>query len=235
MHCIEEQLRRDEVTVGIEQLLAEAVFAGNALVTYNGASPYNARFGQQPALLPDIHALPDQGTTGRNAQRVREVALQKIIESTATARINRAMRTNTTAPGEVQDYRPGELVDFHRPPRSKDTSGWHGPAEVIENRPARGQVTIRWNREELVCRYADVRRFIDFPALAYMAGSPGRGAASEVLSVIHTYLNTLAERKIQVLGYLLTTGTWRPTAETRKQPRVTAAVEIMIRNGTCPN
>ena len=35
MHCIEEQLKRDEVTVGIEQLLAEAVFAGNALVTYN--------------------------------------------------------------------------------------------------------------------------------------------------------------------------------------------------------
>ena len=98
MHCIEEQLIRDEVPVTIDQLLAEAVFAGSALITYNSASPYNARFGQQPAMLPDIHALPDRGTTGRNAQRIREVALQR-IESTATERINRAMRTNTTAPG----------------------------------------------------------------------------------------------------------------------------------------
>ena len=113
MHCIDEQLIRDEVPVSIDQLLAEAVFAGSALITYNSASPYNARFGQQPAMLPDIHALPDRGTTGRNAQRIREVALQR-IESTATERINRAMRTNTTAPGEVLHSRPGELVDFYR-------------------------------------------------------------------------------------------------------------------------
>ena len=33
LHCIEEQLQRDEVTVSFSQLLAEAVFSGNALVT----------------------------------------------------------------------------------------------------------------------------------------------------------------------------------------------------------
>ena len=141
MHCMEEQLRRDEVLVPFSQLLAEAVFSGNALVTYNGASPYNARFGTQPAVLPDITALPADGAGGRDIQRVREVALQKIIESTATARINRAMRTATRIPGETLDYKPGELVDFYRPPRSKDTSGWHGPASVVKSTPARGHVT----------------------------------------------------------------------------------------------
>ena len=103
-------------------------------------------------MLPDILALPDQaGQSGRDTQRIREVALQKIIESTATARINRAMRTATTAPGEAANYAPGELVDFHRPPKAKDITGWHGPATVVENSPERGQVTLRWQKRDIVC------------------------------------------------------------------------------------
>ena len=89
-------------------------------------------------MLPDIHALPDDTAhgPGRCVHRIREVALQKIIESTAQARIHRALRSHTTTPGEVLNYQPGDLVDYHRPPSSKDLSGWHGPATVVENRPA---------------------------------------------------------------------------------------------------
>ena len=124
-------------------LLVEAVFAGNALVTYNGASPYKARYGTQPAMLPDLTAmLPTTDRGGRELQRVREVALQKIIESTAVARINRAMRTATAPAGEALDYKPGDLVDFHRPPRSKDFPAWHRPAKVRKNLPLRGQIVL---------------------------------------------------------------------------------------------
>ena len=45
MHCIEEQLESEGIPVTFVQLLAQAVFCGNALITFNGASPYNARFG----------------------------------------------------------------------------------------------------------------------------------------------------------------------------------------------
>ena len=49
---------------------------------------------------------------GRDMRRVREVALRRIIEATAVARINRAMRSQTTTPGEVHNFLPGDLVDF---------------------------------------------------------------------------------------------------------------------------
>ena len=45
MHCIQEQLQREGLQVTMQDLLAEAVFAGNSLISYNGATPYNARFG----------------------------------------------------------------------------------------------------------------------------------------------------------------------------------------------
>jgi hypothetical protein len=142
MHCIEEQAEREGIRLEFKQLLSEAIFAGNSLISHGGATPYNARFGCQPAMLPDLHALPDDTTAGvgRHMHRMRELALQKIIEATAVERINRAMRTHTTVPGEVLDYREGDLVDFHRPPAKKDDHAWHGPARVLRNIPERGQV-----------------------------------------------------------------------------------------------
>ncbi len=163
LHCAEEQLEREGITVTFKQLLAQAIFAGSALISHNGATPFNARMGRQPVMLPDLHVPPDGGS-GRDMQRVREVALQRIIESTAVARITRASRGVTSVPGEVHDYKPDELVDFHRPPRSKDVTGWHGPAKVVRNVPERGQVILKWQRQELVCRYPDVRRLMDFNA-----------------------------------------------------------------------
>ena len=166
MHCIEEQCEREGIKVTFKQHLAEAVFSGNALVSHNGATPYNARFGRQPAMPPDLHVL-EHDSEGRCMQRVRGIALQRIIGSTAISRVNRAMRSKTTTPGEVFNHQPGELVDFHRPSGNKDTSGLHGPAKVWKSFPERGLVTLKWNKMETICRYLDVRRFMDFTALVY--------------------------------------------------------------------
>ena len=146
MHTAEEQLKRENMNVTFKQLLAECTFACNSMITHNGASPYNARVGRQPSMLPDLQAPPDDTSVGpgRYVHRIREVSLQKIIESTATARINRASRSQTTAAGEQHDYQPKELVDYHRPTLNKDESGWHGPAKVVKNLPSSGQVTIQW-------------------------------------------------------------------------------------------
>ena len=56
MHTTEEQLVREGIRVELSALLAECVFSGNSLLSYNGVTPYNARFGRQPRLLPDLHA-----------------------------------------------------------------------------------------------------------------------------------------------------------------------------------
>ena len=88
-------------------------------MNYGGATPYHARFGVQPAMLPPLDTPPiatGAGGPGRDIARTREVALQKIVESTAIARVNRAERTRTSAAGEAFDYHPGDLVDYHRPP-----------------------------------------------------------------------------------------------------------------------
>jgi hypothetical protein len=114
MHLIEEQLTKEGVTITFARLLAEAVFAGNSLITFGGASPYNSRFGRQPKMLPDFEAPPDTTVSGpaRHTHRIREVSLQKIIEASALARINRALRTITTTPGEVHNYKPGDMIDL---------------------------------------------------------------------------------------------------------------------------
>ena len=39
MHCTEEQLKVEGIPVAFKQLLAEAVFAGNALISYDGVTP----------------------------------------------------------------------------------------------------------------------------------------------------------------------------------------------------
>ena len=164
LHCTKSQLEKEGVTWTFNMLLANCIFAGNALTNVGGTTPYVTRFGSTPAMLPDIDAPQEDGIVGvgRNLQRIRMVSLQKVIEATAIAKIKRALNTKTSASGEQMDYRPGELVDHYTDPKQRDVSGWRGPAEVIENMPERGRVKLKWVRDEFYREYRDVRRFMDF-------------------------------------------------------------------------
>ena len=95
----------------------------------------------------------------RRQWRIREIALQRMIEATSIARVNRALRTRTVNSGEGR-YRVSDLVEVHRPPSSKDDSGWFGPATVTDVNPAKGQITVRYKSGEMRCRLQDVRHFI---------------------------------------------------------------------------
>ena len=59
-------------------------------------SPHNALTGRQPAFLPDLENedFPKEGEGGdaRREQRIREVAIEAITQSTAVAKINRALK-----------------------------------------------------------------------------------------------------------------------------------------------
>ena len=232
MHTAEEQLVNEGIKVTFKQLLAHSTFAGNALISYGGATPYNARFGRQPAMLPDLHTFPET-ETARSSQRIREVALQKIIEATAIERVKRAEKTITTTPGEVLDFKPGDAVEFYRATGSKDKSGWSGPAHVLENLPARGLVRIKHKGQEMLVRYADVRRWIEFASLTLGYTTTPGSAASNVILVIERFLDRLPVKTLVTFGYVRQDGKWLLTAETRKSKQVAHALDYITRNILC--
>ena len=209
MHCAESQLEAEGVTVTGKMLLAECIFAGNAMTSYNGATPFNARFGRQPALLPELcdlgetEAVGRQAHGGRDLQRIRELAIQKVVESTAQARIKRAARAQTTASGEALDYSPGDLVDFHRPPTTKDVSGWHGPAKIVASHPARGLVDIAWKGRTMSCRFADIRRFIDFAGLLNcdLSFTVCPDVHTRVVKITTQHIQRLRARRYEAYGF----------------------------------
>ena len=223
MHLIEEQLKKEGITIPFAVLLAEAIFASNALVSHGGATPYTARFGTSPAMIPGPQIPPDNGTTGRYLQRVREVALQKIIESIALSRIERALNTITYAPGDTLDYQPRDLVDFWRAPPNKDVSGWHGPAQVILSMPERGLVKIRWQHKEMRVKFPEVRRYIDFASLVY-------GLIDDAMETIVKFTQNMRSNQLMTFGHIKQGDQWRRTTETTKYRELAHALNHHTKN-----
>ena len=223
MHTADEQLKNEGVPATVRQILAWCTYAGNALITYDGATPFNARFGRQPSMLPDMHMIPDDQQS-RDLQRVREVAIQKIIEATAYERIKRAQRTTTTPAGQQLDYKPGDQVDFWRPSGSKDKSGWQQGAVVVENLPSEGQVKVRYkgNRDILV-KYPDARRHMEFLALDLTPDN----AKTSALKVIQDHLNRMRPRSFVTFGYM---EDGQVTVASKKWPKVVFALDFIMRN-----
>ena len=130
MHTAEDQMERKGVVVHFDFLAAHSIFAGNSLTRVGGVTPYSVVFGRQPSMLPpmeieelgvttggDAPGVPD-GATGSDAPcapeggeaqtnrlqwRIRETALQRMIEATSIARFNRALRTRATPSAEGRD------------------------------------------------------------------------------------------------------------------------------------
>ena len=132
----------------------------NAFSFYDGASPYNALTGRQPACLPDLENVdfPKEGEdrSGLREERIRQASISAITQSTAVAKVNRAVDTKTTRDGS--HYKPGQLIDYHRPTMDKDShDGWKAPFPVIRNEPARGQVICRSGNREIRFQYPDAR------------------------------------------------------------------------------
>ena len=64
-HRIYSQLQQEELKgMLFFSVLAEATFAGNALLSIHGSSPYNAVYGRAPADFPGIDQSPDSTGLG---------------------------------------------------------------------------------------------------------------------------------------------------------------------------
>ena len=67
-----------------------------------------------------------------------------MVEGSARARLGRALNTRSTLSAQKLNLQVGDEVDVYRAPTNKDTSGWEGPAEVIDtSRASRGVVSVR--------------------------------------------------------------------------------------------
>ena len=93
-----------------------------------------------------IRACTTSRTAGisRHIHRIREIAVESMVASTAQERLKRAMRSNTRPAIESQKLQLGDAVDFHRPSETKDKS--RGTAQQQYSRLWTGQPF--WNGKE---------------------------------------------------------------------------------------
>jgi hypothetical protein len=105
VHKIQSQVVQEGIPdLQFSSILAEAVFCGNALLTVNGSTPYNAVYGRVPRILPGLDQIerPDEQEAGipgliGHTHRLREISVQAMVEGSARVRLNRATNTRSTA------------------------------------------------------------------------------------------------------------------------------------------
>ena len=169
-HRVENECERQGLGISRKHLLAECVFAKNSMLSVGGQAPYTAVFGRTPAIMAEFEPasetqlVDDEGGIpglSRGHHRLREIAIQTMVDLTARQRLDRALESKTRKPGEALELRSGDQVEFFRRAVSKDESGWRGPATYLDQDG--GQHSIRWQGRHLTVRTQDIRR-----ALAYL-------------------------------------------------------------------
>ena len=115
IHRLDAQLQIEGIIVPFDQRLSDIVFSGNALLSINDSTPYNAVYGRTPPLLPGLEILNDDGDiatlTNRTVGRVREIAVQSIVEGTARSKLTRAIKTRTLPAAETQELHTGDEIE----------------------------------------------------------------------------------------------------------------------------
>ena len=167
---VEMALAEQGIAITTEVLVAECSLVKNLIVSVGGHCPYQGLYGTMPPLMSEFEPLSetmldDAGTgipgVSRHHHRVREIVVQEMVGVTAKDRAERANRSRTRPAIQMQELQPGDLVDFHRPPDTKDDSGWRGPAKVLSIED--DHANVQWQQRPLQVRAADLRR-----ALVYM-------------------------------------------------------------------
>jgi hypothetical protein len=87
---IKSQCLFEKIDVSDSEIVAEAVYAKNVMLLVHGESPYKAVFGRQPAALSEFESTTMSalsvnfgGQHSRHANRLREIAVQSMVEGTA--------------------------------------------------------------------------------------------------------------------------------------------------------
>ena len=181
LHLLEGQASSEGLAVPFTAVLAEAVFAKNAMFQCGNVSPYEAVFGRPPPLLATVGEESGEGISDRDAARIRHLAVSSMIQATADQKARIADSTKTRRAGELLDLHIGDLVDFFRRPVTKDASGWHGPAEVVSlSNVQEGLLYVKWQGRVIAVRIQDARRALIFATFLMRATDPIRTFKSEI-------------------------------------------------------
>ena len=183
LHVLEDQSNAEGLAIPFTTILSEAVFAKNAMFQCGNATPYEAVFGRTPPLLATIGEESGEGITDRDAARIRQLAVNSMLQATADQKTRLADRSKTRRAGELLELRIGDLVDFYRKPMTKDITGWHGPAEVVSLSSLQdGLLYIKWQGRVLAARIQDVRSAMIFATFLMRVSEPIRTFRAEVES-----------------------------------------------------
>lgn len=163
IHKCDEQATADGLRVDMENILNESLFAKNSLLVLGGYTPYEALYGRTPPIVNVMDAEREDPQHEEDSFRLRMIAVNSMIQATALAKAQRAENSKTRISGELLELKPGDLIDFFRPPSSKDVSGWMGPATVADTTPiSQGIIAVRWQGRTIDCRIQDIRRSLVF-------------------------------------------------------------------------
>ena len=233
MHLIEADLKRYSITLSFKRILGEGFFVCNAFTFYNGASPYNAHCGRQPACLPDLENIdfPKEGenSDGAREARIREAGIQAITQATAVAKINRALKAKTSIDGG-RTYATGDLIDYHRPTATKDEHGGrNGPWPVVRNEPERGKLVCNVNGKEIDVHYPNARHTL---YLEVLLAREMIGDTDAMQAVLH-HISNSQPGKLQTFGYVTDRehgNVHRLSAMSIKAPKIHLALQYVIKN-----
>ena len=108
--------------------------------------------------MPTVGEESGVGVSDRDAYAIRRLAISSMIQATADTKARIAEASKTRRSGELLELKLGDLVEFYRKPLTKDASGWHGPAEVVNLTNLQdGLLHVKWQGRVLSVRIQDVR------------------------------------------------------------------------------
>ena len=234
IHRVRGQLEEEGIVMPMEIVIAECALIKNLLITVAGFSPYQAVYGRLPPLMAEFEPVSDcqiddqsAGIPGisRHHHRLREVAMQSMVEMTAKDRLRRALRSKTRAPHEALQLTVGDQVDFHRPPSTKEESGWRGPATLLQVGPP---VLVRWQSRVFQVRPQDLRRSLVYLVM-FTNNMFFEAGSSDPVSTIMSYADQLDSKVVRV-GWLFD-DKWRRTADSQKLSELVLAVLHVAASG----
>ena len=213
IHLLDSNATVEGLRASFSAVLSEATFAKNVLFNQGGASPYEAVYGRIPPLVTVAsHQSPDT-VDDRDADRLRHLALQSMLQATAEAKARRADQTKTRRSGELLQLEPGDVVEFWRKASTKDIEAWHGPAVVADVTSLRdGQISVRWQGRVLTCRLQDIRRALVYVAL--LVSSPLTSPIAVLQEAAESH-NAVVVR----LGWFRHKGEWRAFEANSRYPK----------------
>ena len=212
-HLLDSNATTEGINASFAALIAEATFAKNVLFNMGGASPYECVYGRVPPLVTLSEHQAPEAVDDTDADRLRHLALQSMMQAMSEAKARRAEQTKTRRSGELLQLEPGDIVESWRKASTKDLEAWHGPATVADTTSLRdGQLSVRWQGRILTCRLQDVRRALIYVELM----------SKPILNTPMAVLQSAAESHNGVcirLGWFRNKGAWRACESNERYAR----------------